>query len=567
MKVKKVILPLLVSLYFCTTIFSQEYKTETLSVSDAFIIPQSSTIRINPNSDDYRINQVVIQEVYFSRYVSPKNGLDFNKVSYTITPKNTNIAVFYGEYDAMTENKYELFITEENVYKIKIPKFSWSGESLPKDSDEARAYIKKDGKVIDGEYILKIDLLRYADTTDKTKTPEAVCETQAYRIEIDTTPPIIDCKTLLVCDNFEENKFSCYIVPEYHGSEEYKYLANEWQIIGEKKQSKKFSSDLPFALPAFSLAEFADGEKIRIIAKDELGNTSVQKEIIVEPRMFEIFTPQPEVEKLPEPQIPQERTNQFDYFKAVQEILSSFCNNQKFDFAKPFCNEFYIPQDKQELINLNFEKYPTYIVFSANDKSEIKIPIEYVGEKLMFNMEKNDFEKDSYHIFVSDCESATFMLGQKYIYDSSARQKIVTLVGFDQKSHLDEPDIIFPASCPSFLEDENLAKENLQVIKTAVEIIKDNIEDIERVEILGYANPETAKRGEKALINENENSLLPLSQKRAEYVKQIMELMGLPEDLFVIIPCGGKVYEFNPNDKEVSYKNRRVRINVVRNEK
>lgn len=40
--------------------------------------------------------------------------------------------------------------------------------------------------------------------------------------------------------------------------------------------------------------------------------------------------------------------------------------------------------------------------------------------------------------------------------------------------------------------------------------------------------------------------------------------MGIPQDLLVTVPCGGVPYETNPRDKENSYKNRRVRINVVK---
>ena len=552
MKFKKVVALFVVSVCISVEMVSQEYKTEQMTVSDTVLAPKVQNYRINPYSDDYRINRISIPESYFERKVSSKNGIDFNLVSYTITPKGKETIVFYGEYDAMTENKYELFITEENFYKIKIPKFSWSGTALPIDNEDydVKQYIRDDGKVIDGEYVLKIGLLRYADSTNKEKESFDT-DIQLYNIEIDTTPPVIDFKILYVCEDFLENNFSRYIVPKNHGKEENKYLAKKWQIIGDKN-SARFFFDSSLPLPAVSLESVSNGGKIKIIAIDDLENKNETGEIDVVSKSFDLPSPQPEEKNL------------FEYFKAIQEILSPFCQKSRLDMAKSFCTKFYIPQDKQEIIQSNFEENPPCIVFSANLQSEIRIPIECFDNTLSFDMTDKTFSKDFYHIFISDGNNVAFSLGQKYIYDSDAWKKIRTLVGFDGRNYLDEPDILFPASCPSFLEDDELAIKNLQSIKSTVEIINDNIEEIDYVEILGYANPERSDRGDKILIQENEDSLLPLSKKRAEYVKQIMELMGIPEDLLVIVSCGGVPYETNPRDKENSYKNRRVRINVVK---
>lgn len=553
MKIKKVIFHLLVSICIFHNLVAQEYKVEQGTVSDANLVPRTAKFRINPYSDNDKINHFFIKEVYFNRRVSPKNGIDFSKISYTITPKNTETIVFFGEYDAMTESKYELFITEENSYKIKIPEFSWSGTSLPKYSDDdTKNYIREDGKVVDGEYVLKIDLLRYSG--DAKKEPESVGNIQEYTIEIDTTPPIIDFKTLFVCDDPLENKYFRYIVPVNHGKSEYEYMANKWEIIGNCS-SDAFKYDLLSSLPVFCVERFSDNDCLKIIAEDDLENKS-EKEFHIESREF--VSTQTE-----EPQ--EEKTSIFDYLKTVQEALSPFCKVFELDLAKPYCTEFQIHQDNQEFISSNFGKYPSYLVFLANNQPEIRIPIEYSDKTLSFQLKKNNnLMKNTYHIFVSDGNDISFFLGRKFIYDSDARLQIKTLVGFDGRDYLSVPDILFPASSPSFLENDELVHENLQTIKTVVEIINDNIEDIAYVEILGYANPERAEYGNKILLQENEDSLLPLSQKRANYVKQIMEMMGIPKGLLVTVPCGGVPYETNPKDKEISYKNRRVRFNVVK---
>lgn len=499
MKFKKVIFILIVSVCCFCLALAQEYKTEQAVALDTDIsVPKTPKLRINPYSDDDSKNHVLIQEVYFNRRVSPKNGVDFNRISYTITPRGSEIIVFYGEYDAMTECKYELFITEENVYKIKIPEFSWSGTALPKDIDgDSKDYIREDGKLIDGEYVLKIDLLRY--TNDSKTETESLRDIQVYNIEIDTTPPAIDYKILFVCDDRFEDKYSRYIVPENHGKSEYDYMAKNWQIIGDCN-SYTFSYELPCCLPVICVERFSEGDSITIIAEDELDNIA-QKEVLVETRKLDLIST-----------LPEEKSDLFDYFKAIKETLSPFGQTGQLDMAKAFSTEFQIPQNKQELIDSNYEKYPAYIVFSTASQSEVKIPIEYSGNILSFCLNGVNFIKNNYHIFVSDGADVSFFLGRKFIYDSDTRLKIKTLVGFDGRNYLAEPDILFPASCPSFLEYEEFVQENLQIIKSAVEIIKDNIEDVNYVEVLGYANPERSERGNKILMQENEDSLLPLSQ-------------------------------------------------------
>ena len=142
---------------------------------------------------------------------------------------------------------------------------------------------------------------------------------------------------------------------------------------------------------------------------------------------------------------------------------------------------------------------------------------------------------------------------------------LVTKTGLDGRIYLDLPDIIFPGNRESFLEDTELYTENGSTLSELTRIIKEYQDRIVYIDILGYANPSSdlSEKNKYILEKENETSLIPLSKRRADYVKEILVLKGIPRDLIRTIGCGGIPWEVDPTDKSVNWKNRRVRVSII----
>ncbi len=649
-KIKKIMARSIVMVCACLTGFSQAYKSEYDEIQEiaSRFTPPPMTYRINPNSSDESINHISINSVDYKTPLSSKDGILYDKVSYRIYPSTDKfVTLYYYECDYSFDTD-ELFIREDSMYRVKIPERSWKGEPKLREQDDnigAYKYINKTlNRVIDGTYILRIDLLRYNKNEDGDDVPESVADVNEIHIVVDTTPPKIECDMLLVYDDSHADFYSNYVVAKNDFVQNPDCMARYWSVKINENVFYKIESDFAIPLPTFRLPDVTADDKITITAIDDLGNSSTKSVTFVPERIGSlknisastginssealvavgdsennsvdgsgvavaeknIYTIAEESEKEKtefksgnssanlsadkdliasgvstsqlmeeniedsgedkeiENSVTEKKDSRLEYFVAVRNTLLPFCGGSDFDLAKSSNIEFGVVSDLQTLVGSCAEQYPLYICFESDSGADIKrIPLSISETSISFLFNEKDFEKDSYQIFVSDGNDMELRLGKKKICPSDKRKKIVLKKGFDGRERLDIDDIIFPASGMGFLEDDELAEDNMRTIKAAIEIINDNIEDIERVEILGYANPVYSSSNSKTRARENEDVLMPLSKKRADYVKRIMEILGLPADLLVTVPCGGIDYEYNPKDRENKYKNRRVRINVV----
>lgn len=649
-KIKKIMARSIVMVCACLFGFPQAYKSEYDEIKElaSRFSPPPLKYFLNPLSSDVSKNHVTINSVEFKNRISSRNGIAYDKVSYTITPQGReSIVLYFNEADSLMETGgIELFITEDTMYRVKIPEITWHGEIRQREQDKKDGdyrYIH-DGRVIDGTYVLKISLLRYNKNENGEYVSESVADVNEIHIVVDTTPPKIEYDKLLVYDDSHADFYSNYVVAKNDFVQNPDCMARYWSVKINENIFYEIESDFAIPLPTFRLPDVTDDDKITITAIDDLGNSSTKSVTFVPERIGSlknisastginssevlvavgdsennsvdgsevavaeknIYTIAEESEKEKtefksgnssanlsadkdliasgvstsqlmeeniedsgedkeiENTVTEKKDSRLEYFVAVRNTLLPFCGGSDFDLVKSSNIEFGVVSDLQSLVGSCAEQYPLYICFESDSGADIKrIPLSISETSISFLFNEKDFEKDSYQIFVSDGNDMELRLGKKKICPSDKRKKIVLKKGFDGRERLDIDDIIFPASGMGFLEDDELAEDNMRTIKAAIEIINDNIEDIERVEILGYANPVYSSSNSKTRARENEDVLMPLSKKRADYVKRIMEILGLPADLLVTVPCGGIDYEYNPKDRENKYKNRRVRINVV----
>ena len=129
----------------------------------------------------------------------------------------------------------------------------------------------------------------------------------------------------------------------------------------------------------------------------------------------------------------------------------------------------------------------------------------------------------------------------------------------DGKSKICIPDLIFPPNQNGFFGEEDLFLMNYKILKDIASVIKNNADSIQTVLIAGYANP-TAYPKKDAMIEEDTESLIPLSLQRATAVKNVLVVLGVPENILEVVGKGGLEYVANPLDSNENYKNRRIQF-------
>lgn len=119
-------------------------------------------------------------------------------------------------------------------------------------------------------------------------------------------------------------------------------------------------------------------------------------------------------------------------------------------------------------------------------------------------------------------------------------------------------DIMFPPGREGFLGDKELYGKNARTLDEIVEIYHEFGEAISEIQIHAFANPISDVNNRSDLLHENETDLVPLSQRRAEYVAEVLVLKGIPREILSAVGCGGLEWIVSPKDKSQSYKNRRA---------
>jgi hypothetical protein len=127
--------------------------------------------------------------------------------------------------------------------------------------------------------------------------------------------------------------------------------------------------------------------------------------------------------------------------------------------------------------------------------------------------------------------------------------------------YLDVPDIVFPGNRASFPLPQDPAN-NIIKIHNIVNMVLPFIDEFSYLHIHGFGNPLKYRAGARAKNTEEVERLKPLSLQRAEYVKNIMVLMGIPKEKIKAEGMGGTVIRADPLNNKENWQNRIVRFYI-----
>jgi peptidoglycan hydrolase CwlO-like protein len=124
--------------------------------------------------------------------------------------------------------------------------------------------------------------------------------------------------------------------------------------------------------------------------------------------------------------------------------------------------------------------------------------------------------------------------------------------------YLDVPDIIFPPNTNNCISLES-PHENNDYLREIASIILEHIDEYTYLHINGFAYP-TIYSNKAAMERENKEILIPLSRSRAEYMKKLLSLLGVPEEKIKPHGLGSSEVTSNPNGSWRHSNGRRVRF-------
>ena len=164
------------------------------------------------------------------------------------------------------------------------------------------------------------------------------------------------------------------------------------------------------------------------------------------------------------------------------------------------------------------------------------------------------------HNFSGIGKKTAMLLFENGVSECVAFSSGINLQGFrkDEGTQPAVSDIIFPPGREGFLGDRELYGKNTRTLDEIVEIYHEFGEAISEIQIYAFANPISDVDNMSVLLHENETDLVPLSQRRAEYVAEVLVLKGIPREVLSALGCGGLEWIVSPEDKSENYKNRRA---------
>jgi hypothetical protein len=127
--------------------------------------------------------------------------------------------------------------------------------------------------------------------------------------------------------------------------------------------------------------------------------------------------------------------------------------------------------------------------------------------------------------------------------------------------YLDVPDIVFPGHKESIIILQDLI-ESIIIINDVVNMVLPFIDEFSYLNIHGFGNPLKYNADTNAKEKEEIEKLKPLSLQRAEFVKNIVVLMGFPVEKIKIAGMGGTVIRADPLNSKVNWQNRIVRFYI-----
>jgi len=504
-------------------------------------------IYINPSNEN--IPPFRLEEVVTNIKISPDNGIQSFNVRYEIKNENGRIVFSQNKFSSI-EDFPEYFITGESLFTTKIPPFEWNGS-------DNRGQIVEDGR-----YILSIHF-RNKDNEGvlRDKSGKVVSVMDKFTIYVKTKPTEFYIRTEV--NYLEPNKIIIYALLNKNETEFIAHAA-KWNI-----EIQDINGDVVMPKVEYNAIEY--NETFITFPYFEWDSMNRTGDFLVSitgiDNVLNMYTQSKNINSMEKPlnniQIPY---NPPTNYAPIPQITTS-------DILNVTVNP---------LVNIQANEPILLCRIIANEKTAVSTLKIYNGERFLvhvnyfeeMNIQNGYYNFEWYGRIIND-EFLIINSGERCFIilefeDGSFVSKTVTAGLLYQekegKAEIIIQDIIFPANQSTFINNSDILHLNRGLVNTISTLFNQNISMIKYITIEGYANPTTWPDNRK-MIQENEKELKPLSAGRAEAIKNILVLFGLPENLLKTEGKGGMDWVVSPDNKKFNYKNRRIKFFVEFNEK
>lgn len=183
------------------------------------------------------------------------------------------------------------------------------------------------------------------------------------------------------------------------------------------------------------------------------------------------------------------------------------------------------------------------------------------------NISWDGYDEDG-NLKLSTGEEYTFVLetndgDETQTFSTTGRAGLICITESDTRKKMVIAPVHFEANDAEVFSLNQYFSENSASLRKSAEAVLTQLGDNDFVLIEGHANYTTYPN--KKLMNREKAELLTLSENRAEIVKRVFMLYGIPENRIKIHGNGGDRFIVQPNAKD-SWKNRRVEFFIEREE-
>ena len=401
----------------------------------------------------------------------------------------------------------ELFITEDSVISISIPPFEWRGQT----SDSFRQLRGLARNIApDGEYRLEVrvsydvvagnnPLVRAISRITGITVPDGF--TTSYRIVVRSTPPAFGLARIEVPYWGEALERDI----RYHLIYTTGDIAYLWRheiacLNGVALYSGSFVREDRLPLVRFEPRD--EDVIIRVFARDEVNNEGMRTSILPA----------------------QTHMNLVEHEQA-QRRIADLIRQGNID-SETIVRMF----EQANQASINFDRQGVALQAALDEIARLR------GEATLSGGRRNPVPG------IYGLSDIRRMTGEQYEY-------------------FDIPPVTFSGNLTSAFTIEEF-RDNLYNIKHVFDLIYPFLDDFNYLHIHGFANPIHYGASARVRALEEENVLRPLSLRRAEYIRRLLVLMGIPEERIKVYGRGGNRIWANPLDNEDNWRNRVVKFFV-----
>jgi len=337
--------------------------------------------------------------------------------------------------------------------------------------------------------------------------------------------------------------------------------AFEWrgQFVNEYRQIRRVNDDIVL-----------DGEyTLRIYIQTE--NNGGKGEEIINVSAYKIIVdttpPEFELELVIVPHLGDVQDGDFGKYYIYPKIKQGGEKVDKWDFeiyGKTTGKEYYKNTHTEELVMLDFEPKDEDCIVTVH-AFDIAQNVSTRCKELQAQLYSRFEASKKQHAIIDELQrTIAELLSKENKSDNiiqSPKLSDIKLMSGESYPYLDVPDIVFPGNMASIPLEKDLIN-TIIIINNVVNKVLPFIDEISYLHIHGFGNPLNYNAGANAKITEEEKELKPLSQQRAEFVKNIIVLMGFPEEKIKVEGMGGSAIRADPLNNNVNWQNRIVRFYI-----